>query len=841
MKKKFYPAAILLLALSGCTFGGNSTPVTSTGASSNEATSASAPESSASSIESSSTSKEDDLTKHPDVKETFTNAIRVPTIGGQKEAADPFVFRFNGKYYLYCTTGGAYLRGYVSEDLVSWDPVQAEGLPLGYVYSYSLDETGHHPDSQSPWAPEVTYINGHFYLITSPSGDGHYILESEKPEGPFRRLSANLGNSIDGDFFVENDGNVFVLRADSSAIVIHHLNSAMTDFENLPGVDVTDQTLLPCHIGGWNEGPFVLRRNGASYCTYTGTHFLSPGYRVDYAYAPKGAPVYKASSWTREDTVLLSTIPTYRGLGHSMTTLGPDMDSYYIVYHNIELDSTRYFNIARLSFNGSEMIANDVERNDNFVPTLPDFSLYGSEQFVDDGTSLLSDMSSSSSFTAEFNAIGEGKMFFGYKDASNYGYISPSFATKEIKIRQVSNGLDEIVAMVELPMNYTNDVLHSYRLSYRNGQMNFSFDGVEYLALQEASYQGGKIGYEKGAFSEIGYTAFSNVAIGSSDAKEYTKSRKLANAYDENLSILSSESGLVDVKDGAMKIGGSQSLSLKKEGDRATYRVFAQEDNVYSLDVRVPSSSLGKKIGIRIDGGAIKEMSLENNPARAASGDSYLRLGEINLSQGAHNLSFCHVGDDFALNEFKLSLQLGDATINEAFSTGFNSVNYYVRNNALTDANGLTIGAQHSMGAISMDDYRNATASAKLNISDFGGGFAGILLNIDGYSKNVSADADGGDNTESFRGYELLLDGENLTLRYINYNFSETLKNYSYACPLNTDVTISLRQINNVYVASINGVEAFRIVSNLGNLQGGAGFFASLASGYYKTFTLVNE
>ena len=64
----------------------------------------------------------DDLLKvRPDLKEDHFNPVNLPAAGGANEAADPFVYRFNGKYYMYMTTGGKKVRCYVSSDLLHWD------------------------------------------------------------------------------------------------------------------------------------------------------------------------------------------------------------------------------------------------------------------------------------------------------------------------------------------------------------------------------------------------------------------------------------------------------------------------------------------------------------------------------------------------------------------------------------------------------------------------------------------------------------------------------------------------------------------------------------------------
>lgn len=96
--------------------------------------------------------------------------------------ADPFVLRFNGRYYLYCTNPG--VRCWQSDDLLHWT-MMGEVVPE--------DEF----PGLVPFAPEVVYENGWFYMYTSPHGLGHYVLRSDSPLGPFRKITPNIGHAID--------------------------------------------------------------------------------------------------------------------------------------------------------------------------------------------------------------------------------------------------------------------------------------------------------------------------------------------------------------------------------------------------------------------------------------------------------------------------------------------------------------------------------------------------------------------------------------------------------------------------------------------------------------------
>ena len=106
---------------------------------------------------------------------------------------DPFVMRYNGTYYLYVSTkdGCTGIKCWSSPDLVNWT---YEGLCTKAV------------ETCGAYAPEVYYYNGYFYMYTSPAGNGHYVLRSTSPTEGFEVVTDNMGMSIDGSVFIDNDG-----------------------------------------------------------------------------------------------------------------------------------------------------------------------------------------------------------------------------------------------------------------------------------------------------------------------------------------------------------------------------------------------------------------------------------------------------------------------------------------------------------------------------------------------------------------------------------------------------------------------------------------------------------
>lgn len=126
---------------------------------------------------------------------------------------DPFILRYDGYYYLYTTPADTVMQVQRSEDLIHWEM-------RGTITSDSL--------MNHAYAPEVKYFNGKFYLAASPSGNGHYILSSDSPEGPFVRETGNFQMNIDGSFFVDDDGSWTFFNAAWANIEARSMSSPTT-------------------------------------------------------------------------------------------------------------------------------------------------------------------------------------------------------------------------------------------------------------------------------------------------------------------------------------------------------------------------------------------------------------------------------------------------------------------------------------------------------------------------------------------------------------------------------------------------------------------------------------
>ena len=242
--------------------------------------------------------------------------------------ADPFVLRHDGRYYLYCTNPD--IRCWSSSDLVDW---ALEGPTIDADVFPEL----------VPFAPEVVYADGFFYMYTSPSGHGHIVLKSDSPTGPFRPISGNVGHAIDGNVFIDDDGTWYFYWAGDEGIWGCEMTSP-TDFG--------EPVFTGIHMNGWTEGPFVSKRDGRYFMTLTGNHYLSAGYRVDAA--SSGHPL-RGYVGDPLNPILIATEGPVVGLGHSSSVWGPDLVSTYLLYHNLNPDQSRDLDLDRQVWAGERL------------------------------------------------------------------------------------------------------------------------------------------------------------------------------------------------------------------------------------------------------------------------------------------------------------------------------------------------------------------------------------------------------------------------------------------------------------------------------------------------------
>ncbi len=240
--------------------------------------------------------------------------------------ADPTIRKFGDTYYIYATTDGTG-NGYgppqvwLSKDFVNWRNV---------VMNW--------PTTEVVWAPDVVQErDGSFrYYYCTPCVVR--VGESQSPVGPWRNL---LGRSdavlvpdrfvpgaitLDPALFRDDDGSEYLyfgtwgIYKDFGCGVAHLSDDgrSFTDRKLIPNTEITD----------FFEAPYVFKRNGIYYFTYSSGSCHDDTYRVQYATSTVGP----MGPYTYRGCILKSNADgTIHGPGHHSVL--QDGDHYYIVYH----------------------------------------------------------------------------------------------------------------------------------------------------------------------------------------------------------------------------------------------------------------------------------------------------------------------------------------------------------------------------------------------------------------------------------------------------------------------------------------------------------------------------
>lgn len=273
--------------------------------------------------------------------------------------ADPFVLRFEGKYYLYPTSDSRGYEVFVSDDLVHWERKER-------VFQ---DPRG------GDWAPEVFYHkrgDKKFYLYytdnISKSGRGLTnkqigVAVADSPLGPFTDKGPLAEDSIDAHLFQDDDGKLYLYYVEIAKgfkIFVQPMSDPLTKSgERKVVIHPTEQWEMS--NGHVTEGPFMVKHNGTYYLMFSGTGADSPNYGIGYATSKSPLGPFEKYSGNpiahRGGKVI--------GPGHHCVIEGPD-GKLWLVYHqkwDAGINYHRFLAIDPLWFDAQGVMHATVSRD----------------------------------------------------------------------------------------------------------------------------------------------------------------------------------------------------------------------------------------------------------------------------------------------------------------------------------------------------------------------------------------------------------------------------------------------------------------------------------------------
>ncbi|NOU64575.1 family 43 glycosylhydrolase [Paenibacillus sp. LMG 31461] len=799
----------------------------------------------------------------------YTNPMTLSNEWSNYGTGDPFVMKYNGKFYLYSSTG-QYQTGvkcWSSTDTVNWT---YEGMCSTDAATYQ------------GYAPEVVYWNGTFYMYTSRDGTGHYVLTSSSPTGPFTAVTGNLGHSIDGSVFIDDNASWYFLSAGGDGIHAAQMSS--------PTSIGSDVVLGGTQIGGqWTEAPTLIKRNGIYNLTETGNHVLSTGYRVNLATNTTG-PLQPFTP-SNQNPILLKTEGSQVGLGHSSNFIGPDLDTYYTVYHNLaSVDPAgypiRHVNFDPIGWNGDKMAVYGPSNWSVPNPALPNFEDRFQRASIGTGYSNLNGgtwgisnnflyqnakgstalyiqyentFTTASDYTAEYNMkqVSKGTLdprigaIYGYVDANNYGVAVLNGNTNRLETNMVVGGVWGTQVNTALPTGFDITKLHNVRIEKSGATYKYFVDGLLKETKTSANLGAGKIGYmSSDNEANFGYLAASNKVNGSGifdvykpipgtiQAVHYNSGGEGVGYHDRTTGNAGGKyirSDNVDIRDNPE---GGENIGWNGTGDWYKYNVSVQANGTYNLGLRYATTNTGTQVKVWIDSTDVTGVVTLPSTGGWDNWQTYTIKG-LTLPAGNHTIKVETVTGEFDF--YTLQFNAADNasfTKTDNFATAFSNDWNWSGGNWAIESGEASIDnvGKKTLGSTGWSDY-----TVEADVKGISGLNSGIMVRVQNPAQG-GAGNDAGLGTDFYQGYLAVLSGSSVSLGKQNYNWTtlaSTAGTYATNTWYHMKVVVSGNNIK-VYVGDMTTPKINYTDNNNPFISGKIGLRAHYAHTHFDNFSVTH-
>ncbi len=301
----------------------------------------------------------------PSIGATARYCNPLPMVIGQggNASGDVTVIKENGKYYMFCTGGGAW----ISEDMLNWSFRRVENVPV---------------------APHVVKFNGSFYMC----GNDGPVFKADNPLGPYTSIGAwkntpdvkgGWNGAFDVDIFIDEDNKpylyypgrgvsgIYVVPLDPNDLSrfagpVRHLFGFNSDHLWERYGEMNEYTDV-----AWVEGPWMQKYKGIYYLQYSASGTQWKTYAEGYytSKSPLGPFTYAPNN-----PLLRKTEGLVTGPAHGSIVEGPDgklWQFYTIVLSNPP--GGRRIGMDRVTF----------DKNGNMAVTVTDTPQWGPGAMID--------------------------------------------------------------------------------------------------------------------------------------------------------------------------------------------------------------------------------------------------------------------------------------------------------------------------------------------------------------------------------------------------------------------------------------------------------------------------
>ncbi|MFK4102134.1 family 43 glycosylhydrolase [Streptomyces sp. NPDC019531] len=269
----------------------------------------------------------------------YTNPLK------SSKGADPWLEYHDGNYYLVTTTFTGILG-------IRKSPTLA-GLATAPNVQVWSDTTS--TRNTNIWAPELHFLDGHWYLYYSAGQGGVACCDSQRthvlesagtdPMGPYTYKNTLTGSNLTpGGWLIDasvlqHNGSLYLvgsgfINGSTQSLVIAPMSNPYTLASNTFTIISSPTLSWETSGGAVNEGPEPLYHGGRTFLTYSASFCGTADYKLGQLELTGSDPLNPAS-WTKKQTPVFqrSDANGVYGPGHNGFFTSPDGSENWIVYH----------------------------------------------------------------------------------------------------------------------------------------------------------------------------------------------------------------------------------------------------------------------------------------------------------------------------------------------------------------------------------------------------------------------------------------------------------------------------------------------------------------------------
>ncbi len=292
-------------------------------------------------------------------KPRYCNPLPMIIGPGGNAAGDVTVIKEEGKYYMFCTGGGAW----ISDDMVNWTFQRVENVPV---------------------APHVVKYNGSFYMC----GNDGPLFKSDNPLGPYTSLgewkntpdvAGGWNEPFDMDIFIDDDNTPYLYYPGRGVSGIYAVQLDPNDLTKFAGkvkhLFKFDSNHIWERYGemneytdvAWIEGPWMQKYNGTYYLQYSASGTQWKTYAEGYytSKSPLGPFTYAPNN-----PLLRKTEGIVTGPAHGSIVEGPDGNLWQ--FYTIVLSNPpggRRIGMDRVQFDENGNMSIEVTETPQWAPS----------------------------------------------------------------------------------------------------------------------------------------------------------------------------------------------------------------------------------------------------------------------------------------------------------------------------------------------------------------------------------------------------------------------------------------------------------------------------------------